>query len=234
MSARPARIGATSFGISDARYWLSASRFTITSAPSFSAASMPAWNAAASPLLLVSRTRWSVCASQAISAVPSVEPSSITRNSTVVEALDPARQLGEHAREGLRLVQAGDLDHELHGNGDGRARIPSARDDPPLRLLPADPARGPGRRRVGLAPAARARRDGPPAGRGPLDLAPGGPPGPRQGRDDHSRGDGRDRRRRSCWCRCSSRRSSGSGPAATRSTSCSSSTTARARHTSWR
>jgi hypothetical protein len=42
MSARPARIGRTSFAMSPPWYWLSASVFTITSAPSFSAVSMPA------------------------------------------------------------------------------------------------------------------------------------------------------------------------------------------------
>jgi hypothetical protein len=43
MSARPARIGSTSFGMSAARYWLSASVLTSTSAPSLNAASSPAW-----------------------------------------------------------------------------------------------------------------------------------------------------------------------------------------------
>ena len=59
MSARPSRIGRTSAGMSAAEYWLSASVFTTTSAPSFSAVSMPAWKPAARPLLLVRRTRWS-------------------------------------------------------------------------------------------------------------------------------------------------------------------------------
>ncbi len=81
-SASPARIGATSFGMSAARYWLSASVLTITSAPSFSAASSPAWKAFARPRLLVSRTTWSTPCSRATATVRSVEPSSITSHST--------------------------------------------------------------------------------------------------------------------------------------------------------
>ena len=59
MSALPATIGATSFGMSRASYWLSASVLTMTSAPSFRQASSPAWKPAARPLLFVSRTMWS-------------------------------------------------------------------------------------------------------------------------------------------------------------------------------
>ena len=82
MSASPARIGATSFGMSPPKYWLSASVLTITSAPSFSEASSPAWNAAARPLLLVRRTMWSTPCARATSTVRSFEPSSITSHST--------------------------------------------------------------------------------------------------------------------------------------------------------
>src|SRR4051812_2346010 len=82
MSARPAMIGSTSRGMSCERYWLSASVLTITSAPSLSAASSPAWKAVASPLLVVSRTRWSTPLWRATSTVPSVEPSSTTSHST--------------------------------------------------------------------------------------------------------------------------------------------------------
>ena len=83
MSASPARIGATSFGMSPPKYWLSASVLTMMSAPSFSEASSPAWKAAARPLLFVSRTMWSTPFSRATSTVRSVEPSSITSHSTV-------------------------------------------------------------------------------------------------------------------------------------------------------
>src|SRR6478672_4050710 len=83
MSASPARMGATSFGMSRASYWLSASVLTMTSAPSFRAASRPAWNPAASPLLFVSRTMWSTPWPRATSTVRSVEPSSMTSHSTV-------------------------------------------------------------------------------------------------------------------------------------------------------
>src|SRR3954453_10521611 len=82
MSAGPARIGAPSFGMSAARYWLSASVLTITSAPSFRPASIPAWKAAASPLLLVSLTTWSTPHSRATSTVRSLDPSSMTSHST--------------------------------------------------------------------------------------------------------------------------------------------------------
>ena len=79
----PATIGATSFGMSSARYWLSASVFTITSAPSLSAASNPAWKATARPRFDANRMRWSAPQRRATSAVASVEPSSMTSHSTV-------------------------------------------------------------------------------------------------------------------------------------------------------
>src|ERR671930_389414 len=83
MSAVPATIGATSFGMSWPEYWLSASVLTMTSAPSLSAASRPAWKPAARPLLLVRRTMWSTPLARATSMVRSVEPSSMTSHSTV-------------------------------------------------------------------------------------------------------------------------------------------------------
>src|SRR5215212_4967102 len=52
------------------------------SAPSLRLASSPASNAAARPLLLVSRTTWSMPCSRATSTVRSVEPSSTTSHST--------------------------------------------------------------------------------------------------------------------------------------------------------
>jgi hypothetical protein len=56
MSASPARIGATSRGMSPAGYWLSASVLTMTSAPRRSDASRPAMKAAARPLRRGKRT----------------------------------------------------------------------------------------------------------------------------------------------------------------------------------
>ena len=81
-SASPDRIGAVSFGMSSAWYWLSASVLTITSAPARTAASRPAANARARPWLRPRRTRWSTPPALATSAVRSVLPSSITIHST--------------------------------------------------------------------------------------------------------------------------------------------------------
>src|SRR4051812_26625641 len=81
-SARPSTIGATSFGMSEPMYWLSASVLTTTSAPSFRQASRPAWKPAARPLLFVSLTMWSTPFSRATSIVRSVEPSSMMSHST--------------------------------------------------------------------------------------------------------------------------------------------------------
>jgi hypothetical protein len=82
MSASPARIGATSFGMSPPWYWLSASVLTMMSAPSLRHASRPAWKAAASPRLFVRRTMCCTPCSRATSTVRSVEPSSTTSHST--------------------------------------------------------------------------------------------------------------------------------------------------------
>src|SRR5688572_7060497 len=82
MSARPATIGSTSFGMSRASYWLSASVLTTMSAPSLRHASRPASNAAARPLLFVRRTMWSTPWARATSTVRSVDPSSTTSHST--------------------------------------------------------------------------------------------------------------------------------------------------------
>jgi hypothetical protein len=75
-------MGATSFGMSEPMYWLSASVLTMTSAPSFRHASRPAWKPAARPLLFVSLTMWSTPCSRATSIVRSVEPSSMMSHST--------------------------------------------------------------------------------------------------------------------------------------------------------
>ena len=81
-SASPARIGAVSFGMSAAWYWLSASVLTMTSAPARSAASMPAANARAKPGSTPDgrcdrpRPAW------ATATVASVLPSSMTSHST--------------------------------------------------------------------------------------------------------------------------------------------------------
>ena len=68
-------------------------------------------------MLFVRRTTWSTPCSRATSIVRSVEPSSMTSHSTVVEALDLAREIAQRDGEGLLLVQAGDLDDQLHGAG---------------------------------------------------------------------------------------------------------------------
>ena len=107
-------------------YWLSASVLTMTSAPSLSAASRPAWKPAARPLLFVRRTMWSTPFARATSMVRSVEPSSMISHSTDVEARDLAREVGQRCRERRLLVEAGDLDDELHARagrrGDGACR----------------------------------------------------------------------------------------------------------------
>ena len=126
MSASPARIGATSLTMSAPRYWLSASVLTMTSAPSLRQASRPAWNAAASPLLLVSRTMCStpVLARDLDGAVGRavVDDQQLDR----VEAVDLARQLGDRRRQGGLLVEAGDLDDQLHAGRSGYPEAPSA------------------------------------------------------------------------------------------------------------
>ena len=81
--ARPARIGATRVTMSPAKYWLSASVLTMTSAPACRQASMPVMKARASPRLAEWRTMWSTPWARATCAVASVEPSSITSHSTV-------------------------------------------------------------------------------------------------------------------------------------------------------
>ena len=67
-------------------------------------------------------------------------------------------------------------------------------DRPASTALPADPARRAGRRRGGQPQAARARRLHPPGQRGPLDVPAARLARPPEGRADHPRGDGRDRR----------------------------------------
>ncbi len=74
----------------------------------------------------------------------------------------------------------------------GRTRL--AARDPPLQLLPAHRQGGARRRRGGLAPAARARRAGPPGRGRAVDLAAGGLARAPQGRADRPRGARRDRR----------------------------------------
>ena len=69
--------------------------------------------------------------SRATSTVRSVEPSSITSSSTASKPSSAARQVGDRRRQRLLLVQAGDLDDQLHGAvrvfGRGRRmHLPSA------------------------------------------------------------------------------------------------------------
>ena len=140
-------------------YWLSASVLTMTSAPSFRQASRPAWNPAASPLLFVSRTMWSTPLPRATSMVRSVEPSSMTSHSTTSK---PSTSRGRSASTSgsVFLVEAGDLDDQLHAFGGGgmltaisacRRRALTAR--PPSRIV----AR---RARLGAAAAAARRAPG--------------------------------------------------------------------------
>ena len=91
-------------------------------------------------------------------------------------------------------------DGEARGARDGRGFRDSARlvlrEDGAARLpaLLSDPARRPGRRRGGQPQAARPRRVHPPGERRPLDVPAPRLAGSREGRPDHPRGDGRDRR----------------------------------------
>ena len=78
MSASPLRRGVSSLDMSWPAYWLSASVFTMKSAPRLRLASIPAMNAAARPLWRVNRTTWSTPHARATSWVPSREPSSMT------------------------------------------------------------------------------------------------------------------------------------------------------------
>ena len=103
-------------------YWLSASVLTMTSAPSFRQASRPAWKPAARPLLFVSRTMWStpLLAGDLDRAVGRAVVDDQPLDD--VEARDLAREVGQRCRERRLLVEAGDLDDELHaraGRGDG-------------------------------------------------------------------------------------------------------------------
>ena len=114
MSALPARIGATSLGMSRASYWLSASVLTITSAPSLSAASRPAWKRGGEALVVGQ-------ADDVVDAVGLGDLDRAVRRAVVddepldrVEALDLAREVGQRDREVLLLVLAGDLDDQLH------------------------------------------------------------------------------------------------------------------------
>ena len=93
--------------------------------------------------MFVSRTMWSTPCSRATSIVRSVEPSSMIEPLDDVEARDLAREVGERRREGLLLVEAGDLDDELHaetveGRGAGRSaardRVRRAQAGPPATL----------------------------------------------------------------------------------------------------
>ena len=95
-------------------YWWSASVLTMTSAPRRRQASSPAMKPAASPLRRVNRTTWSAPCARATSAVPSVEPSSMIRTSTTSMPGDGAGDGGERRGQRRLLVQAGDLDDELH------------------------------------------------------------------------------------------------------------------------
>ncbi len=91
ISACRSNIGFTSFSISLPKYWLSASVFTITSAPKERLTSSPVMKAFASPLLCRCLSTWSTPHFFAISTVLSVLPSSIISHSTVSK---PGTDLG--------------------------------------------------------------------------------------------------------------------------------------------
>ena len=74
-------------------------------------------------MLFVRRTMWSTPFSRATSIVRSVEPSSMISHSTVSKPAHLARQVAQRDGEGLLLVQAGDLDDELHRAAVGRYRV---------------------------------------------------------------------------------------------------------------
>ena len=80
-SASPSRTGATSAGMSAPTYWLSASVFTMMSAPARRLASMPVMNARARPRFTWWLTTWCTPWARATSTVRSVLPSSMTSSS---------------------------------------------------------------------------------------------------------------------------------------------------------
>ncbi len=114
MSARPATIGSTSLGTSWPQYWLSASVFTITSAPSFSAVSIPAWNAGGESLVV--REAHEMVDAELLRHLDGAVGRAVVDDEPLhdVEAVDLAGEVGERLRELLGLVEAGDLDDELH------------------------------------------------------------------------------------------------------------------------
>ena len=105
-------------------YWLSASVLTMTSAPSFSAASRPAWNAAARPLLFVSLTMW--CDAVGAGDLDRAVGRAVVDDQHFdhVEARDLTGEVCQRRGQRLLLVEAGDLDDELHEKrgGDGARR----------------------------------------------------------------------------------------------------------------
>ena len=123
--------------MSPPKYWLSASVLTMTSAPSFRHASRPAWKPAARPLLFVRRTMWSTPCSRATATVAVGRAVVDDEPLDGAEAVDLAREVGERRRERLLLVEAGDLDDELHAREpeyDARWRLVTARG--PARVVP--------------------------------------------------------------------------------------------------
>ena len=103
--------------MSRASYWLSASVLTITSAPSLSAASRPGLERGGEALVLVQ-------ADDVVDAVLAGDLDGAVARAVVddeplddVEARHVARQRGERDREAALLVLAGDLDDELHRDG---------------------------------------------------------------------------------------------------------------------
>ena len=105
--------------MSRASYWLSASVLTITSAPSLSDASSPAWNAARQPLV-VGQPHDVVDAVLARDLDRAVGRAVVDHEPLdLVEPLDAPWQVAQGDGEGVLLVEAGDLDDQLHLSAGG-------------------------------------------------------------------------------------------------------------------
>ncbi len=102
-SASPRKMGSTRRAMSSPLYWLSASVFTMTSAPRRSDASTPAMKAAERPRLRGNLTMWCTPSSAARALVPSVLPSSMTSTSI---ASTPSMRRGRSARVAPRCSRS--------------------------------------------------------------------------------------------------------------------------------
>ena len=114
MSARPSRIGRTSAGMSAALVLVVGVRVDDHVGAELQGG-VDARLEARGEALVVGQAHEVIDAVLARDRdVSSVEPSSMISHSTLVEAVDLAGQVGERLRELICLVEAGDLDDELH------------------------------------------------------------------------------------------------------------------------